>query len=150
MDDLITCANSIEEAKIICDQTVSLMQKGGFVLRKWTSNNEEILQDIPKDIESNTTLDLNKDGASKTLGVRWNRTKDAFQYSIKIGSSALHTKKSILSNIAQIFDPLGLLASVLIIAKILMKGLWKLKIDWDESMPADISSEWAKYMEHIK
>jgi len=34
MDDLITGADSINEAKIIRDQVVALLLKGGFLLRK--------------------------------------------------------------------------------------------------------------------
>lgn len=101
------------------------------------SNNEELLEDIPKNVENTIVLDLDKDSTSRTLDVEWNRAKNMFQYSIKIESSASHTKRSILASIARIFDPLGLLTPVLITAKILMQSLWKLKIDWDESLPPD-------------
>lgn len=38
MDDLITGADSLEEASTIRDQVAALLQRGGFVLRKWASN----------------------------------------------------------------------------------------------------------------
>ena len=47
--------------------------------------------------------------------------------------------------IARIYDPLGLLTPVIIRAKILLQRVWVLKIDWDESLPADFHSVWNRY-----
>lgn len=44
MDNLITGADSIEEASIICDQVAALLMKGGFLLRKWDSNYQDLLR----------------------------------------------------------------------------------------------------------
>lgn len=150
MDDLITGANSIEETKLIRDATASLLLKEGFVLRKWASNSKVLLEEIPNDMETNVTLNLNKDCTFRTLGVKWSPSRDTFQYSIEIKSTAVHTKRSILSSISQIFDPLGLLAPVLITAKIIMQTLWKLKVDWDQSLSSDVTSDWSRYVAHLK
>ncbi|XP_033200231.1 uncharacterized protein LOC117162465 [Bombus vancouverensis nearcticus] len=56
------------------------------------------------------------------------------------------TKRTISSEIAKITqDPLGLLAPVIVRAKMLLQRLWTLKIGWDESLPADVHTEWSKY-----
>jgi hypothetical protein len=44
--------------------------------------------------------------------------------------------------IARICDPLGLLVPVIVISKILLQRVWALKIHWNESLPADLHSEW--------
>ena len=49
-------------------------------------------------------------------------------------SSALRT---VLSIIARVFDPLGILAPFVIKLKILLQNLWKYGISWDESVPSD-------------
>jgi len=146
MDDLLTGANSIDEARTIRDQVTALLLKGGFVLRKWASNSEELLRDIPGQIMENSILELDKDDTAKTLGVNWNRSKDSFQYLIKMSFSTLCTKRTVLSSIAQLFDPLGLLAPVIVTAKILIQELWKLQIEWDESLPSDILTRWSSYV----
>jgi hypothetical protein len=51
------------------------------------------------------------------------------------------TKRSISSVIARIYDPLGLLAPVIVRAKILLQRVWALKIDWDETLPTDLHLE---------
>ncbi|XP_018406150.1 PREDICTED: uncharacterized protein LOC108782373 [Cyphomyrmex costatus] len=132
---LLQCANSIEEARIIRDQVAALLLKGGFVLRKWASNDEKLLQDVPSKRMDNSIMELEADGTTKTLGVKWNHLKDAFQYSIKISRMMRCTKRMMLASITRIFDPLGLLAPAIIIAKILIQELWKLQLEWDEALP---------------
>jgi len=39
----------------------ALLLKGGFVLRNWASNSEELLRDIPGQIVENSILELDKD-----------------------------------------------------------------------------------------
>ncbi|XP_035918682.1 uncharacterized protein LOC118516961 [Anopheles stephensi] len=52
------------------------------------------------------------------------------------------TMRSILSNIARMFDPLGLIAPVIIRAKLLMQELWLQKIGWDDPVPVHIYNKW--------
>jgi len=129
VNDLITGANSIEEALTIRNQVSALLSRGGFELRKWSSNSKDLLRDIPDQTRDSAIIELDKDGVSKTLGVKWNRYRDSFQYTIKISCGISCTKRIMLSNIAQIFDPLGLLAPVIVTAKILIQELWKLQIE---------------------
>ncbi|XP_011705898.1 PREDICTED: uncharacterized protein LOC105461108, partial [Wasmannia auropunctata] len=114
MDDLITGAETIEEALTIRNEVSELLQKGGFILRKWASNHQDLLKDIADELLDNTALELDKDCAAKTLGVGWIPMKDVFQYSIKIATLTACTKRIMLSSIAQIFDPLGLLAPIVL------------------------------------
>lgn len=55
------------------------------------------------------------------------------------------TKRNILSRIALIFDPLGLLGPVIIIGKLIIQELWLVKIDWDESVPMNLDTKWRDY-----
>lgn len=45
----------------------------------------------------------------------------------------------------QIFDPLGLIAPIVVSAKIFLQDLWKLKLSWDESLPQNITSRWMEF-----
>lgn len=150
MDDLITGANSMEEALVIRNEVAAMLRKGGFILRKWAANHPELLRDIPGHVTDNAIMELDKDGTAKTLGVKWNHSKDAFQYSIQIARPVSCTKRLMLSSIAQIFDPLGLLAPVILTAKLLIQELWKLQMEWDESLPSDIFTKWLNYVADIQ
>lgn len=59
------------------------------------------------------------------------------------------TKRFLLSFIASLFDPLGLIGPINVIGKILMQQLWQAKITWDESLPMDLHSEALTYISEI-
>ncbi|XP_072403181.1 uncharacterized protein [Diabrotica undecimpunctata] len=59
------------------------------------------------------------------------------------------TKRIILSRIAQIYDPLGLLSACTITAKIIMQILWQEKQGWDESVPQIIFTQWQHFKEKL-
>ena len=41
------------------------------------------------------------------------------------------TKRSILSAAHKVFDPIGFISPMTLLPKLLLKSLWKQKIDWD-------------------
>ncbi|GFV75028.1 uncharacterized protein TNCV_2114531 [Trichonephila clavipes] len=55
-----------------------------------------------------------------------------------------YTKRCVLSTIARLFDPLGLLGPVVARAKIFMQSLWSLKID---ELPSERAKEWHRFLE---
>ncbi|XP_024893518.1 uncharacterized protein LOC112468531 [Temnothorax curvispinosus] len=56
-----------------------------------------------------------------------------------------------LSQVASLFDPLGLVGPVIVKAKIMLQRLWEDKLDyWDESVPVDIATSWSKYREQVE
>jgi len=44
---MLAGANTEVEAIRLRDQTIEVLQEGGFQLRKWTSNHPKLLEDIP-------------------------------------------------------------------------------------------------------
>ncbi|KAK9678918.1 Pao retrotransposon peptidase [Popillia japonica] len=72
----------------------------------------------------------------------WTCADDTFRFTINVQTERPITKRTILSDIAHIFDPLGVLSPCIVISKILLQKLWTLKISWDESLPIDIYTKW--------
>ena len=149
VDNLQTGADTYEELMQIIDQTTELLKRGGFVIRQWASNNLDALQYLsrrPSDIELLTS----KNSINKTLGISWNSKEDLLFYNVQpIFIQERITKRHILSEIAKIFDPLGLLGPVILISKIIMQECWKSKVDWDESVPNALHTSWSKFAEQI-
>jgi len=77
---------------------------------------------------------------------------DSFKFSSLAYFSPLEkpTKRSILSRIALIFDLLGLLGPVTLLAKVIMQDLWRLRMDWDESIPLDHLIRWQRYENELQ
>nr|CAH7738741.1 unnamed protein product [Callosobruchus chinensis] len=143
MDDLLTSCNLESEALEICEELKQILSSGGFELQKWASNSEAVLQYV-KSQNPSTVINIGNDQRTKTLGIYWSCYTDDLMYSIKEPPSSLQTitKRSILSDIAQVFDPLGLLGPCIIIGKILLQQLWLQNLHWDESLPSSIDSRW--------
>ncbi|XP_066585567.1 uncharacterized protein [Prorops nasuta] len=146
VDDLLTGANTIEEARSLRNEIITLLSKGGFTIHQWSSNEPAIIQDLPSHaLHSNFILKI--DNNLKTLGVTWNANDDNFCYTPKpISRKESPSKRSILAEIAKIFDPLGLLGPIILYLKRLMQNIWRAGIAWDESLPQNIYTEWIIFL----
>ena len=81
-------------------------------------------------------MSLDPTEAIKTLGLHWNPMSYLITYITKITNlNAKTTKRLIFSQIAKLFDPLGLLGPVIVTAKLIDQNLWKSHLDWDETIP---------------
>lgn len=148
VDDLLSGAQTIEEAVQIKHDLAAILKTYGMELRKWASNDARIVQDN-SEIKYHD-ISINGDKDPKTLGLVWDYLNDILKYRVKETEARKITKRTILSIIAQIFDPLGLVGPAIIKAKVLMQRLWALELDWDESLPQDMYTEWTQIYQEIK
>jgi len=146
VDDILFGAHDMETAKATRVQLTNLLAAGGFRLRKWAANHTELLEDVPlNDRALRPDHLIEEDDNIKVLGISWTTQDDSFSYKISPLPGTTATKRSVLSTIARIFDPLGWATPVVIVAKILMQELWIRKCGWDDSLPPDINEKWEKY-----
>ncbi|XP_058797385.1 uncharacterized protein LOC131667724 [Phymastichus coffea] len=147
VDDFLSGADTLEDIMRIRDEMIKLLSRGGFVIRKWSSNHPSALDNIDKNIFD---LDCGIQGnpIKKTLGIIWDSQRDVFTYSANPDALA-STKRKLLSQIARIFDPLGLLGPLTLYAKTLIQECWKANITWDESLPQDIHTKWIALAEQL-
>ncbi|CAI6377484.1 unnamed protein product [Macrosiphum euphorbiae] len=136
MDDFLGGTSSYEAASQLRDGLIKTMLSAGLELRKWTSNNINLIKGISNNQEGNKTIPISDDNAiTKVLGLFWNSDIDAFQFEVKANNFKFINhipKRLILSEIACLFDPLGLVGPAIIQAKLMLQQLWRLKIQWDD------------------
>ncbi|XP_071572429.1 uncharacterized protein [Temnothorax nylanderi] len=114
---------------------------GCFELSKWASNCPELIK--PVDNQNSELVTINGDMDTSILGIQWNQSKDTFSFSYMPDSSHnVITKRTILSEVSRLFDPLGLLCPIVVVAKIIIQDLWQSSIHWDESVPQNIHIRW--------
>ncbi|KAJ8934810.1 hypothetical protein NQ318_010224, partial [Aromia moschata] len=98
----------------------------GFELRKWLTNKRDLCDKfyINENLSSKI-VQLGENEANKTLGILWNANQDNIQYTDRI------------------FDPLGLLGPIIIIAKMIITEIVARKISWDEAIPQNLQTIWS-------
>lgn len=116
IDDLLTGADSVEELVELQRDISKILLTAGFELRKWLCNNLDILNTffVNKHVSA-SVLEIGTYNNNKTLGIVWDARDDTIKYSIWDFNNKVTyiTKRQILSLVCQIYDPLGLLGSVL-------------------------------------
>ncbi|XP_055600480.1 uncharacterized protein LOC129749527 [Uranotaenia lowii] len=159
VDDLFTGGSSptkVAELRVQLDQ---LCRRGGFEFRKFASNCESVLDGVSPDRRAiQSSVELAADQCIKTLGLHWEPTADNLRFHIQLPKQppdTLMTKRIALSQIAQLFDPLGLVGPVIVTAKIFMQTLWSLNSEddkpwgWDQPLPDSLATYWIKYYSHL-
>ncbi|GBN45080.1 hypothetical protein AVEN_41565-1 [Araneus ventricosus] len=113
-------------------QLISLFDRGGMELHKWSANNQSLLCDEMKESDYSFSKE------TKTLGILWKPQPDCFGFNLMIEQSEVYTKRAVLSQIARIFDPLGLLGPIITKAKMFLQKLWLLKLDCEQSISVEL------------
>ena len=148
MDDLMPSVATIEIAKETRKQLTELGNLAGFHLRKWMSNQAEVLKDIPAEDRAQTIdLEENKLSTTKTLGVLWTADLDTFSFKYSLTPETELTKRKVLKKTATIFDPLGFLAPYVVRAKILIQQAWVEATGWDVPLPGHHQKQWKSWFE---
>ncbi|GFT52145.1 integrase catalytic domain-containing protein [Trichonephila clavipes] len=143
MDDVLSGANSLEVAKTLQHQLIDILQTAQMSLHKWCGNTSELIPTTEKEYDFASPEEI------KTLGIAWKSKTDCFNFKVEVERNAHPTKRSVLSIIARLFDPLGLLGPVITKAKIFMQQLWTLQIDWSERLPEKEASEWKEFVRSL-
>ncbi|XP_018405974.1 PREDICTED: uncharacterized protein LOC108782254, partial [Cyphomyrmex costatus] len=104
VDDCIFGADDKPLARQIRNQLISLLQKGGFLLRKWASNCPTLLNNLPVNEKSlSQGKILQSDESFKVLGVTCLPATDTFQFSVEVTATKwynYHTQLIKLRNIS--------------------------------------------------
>ncbi|XP_021964268.1 uncharacterized protein LOC110859615 [Folsomia candida] len=134
MDDLLSGADTEENAVKLQHEIIELLKRCGMSIRKFTSNSEKALMSIPEDLGETKSLTFDKDATVKTLGIYWNPAQDCFGFradifgNVKVGSL---TKRVILSEISKLFDPIE-------------------NLNWDDLVPITIQQKWDNFKIELK
>ncbi|GFV94477.1 uncharacterized protein TNCV_3353131 [Trichonephila clavipes] len=102
------CCNVREEAIVLRQQLKGILNSAGMELHKLCANHEKLSPDPEQNYNFATLTE------TKTLGVSWKPNLDCFSIKVKVSLDSSYTKRDVLSTIAKIFDPVGLMAQKLL------------------------------------
>ncbi|XP_043468095.1 uncharacterized protein LOC122502219 [Leptopilina heterotoma] len=87
---------------------------------------------------------------TSALGVGWDPVSDEFRFQPpKLAESDQITKRIILAGIARLYDPVGWLSPIIIIAKVLMQDLWRNQQSWDDPLPSSLTHRWLTFKNNL-
>ena len=145
--------NTVEKAIRLVEQLRELLSRGGFRLTKWCSNKREVLSTIPEEerAKSVANLEIEKLPLESTLGLKWSAELDQSVWEVsKERMSAIYdkpvTRRSLLSVIYSIFDPLGFIAPFTMKAKLLLQTLCRKKVTWDADIQEPERAQWDRWI----
>lgn len=146
IDDVVTGSHSLASARELMNQITDILHKGCFELRKWASNCSSLLEDTPPEHCQSSSLSFDPESCHsvKVLGLEWNPVADGFSFTVR----SIHekcTKRSVLSELARIFDPVGFLTPLTFAFKCIVQKLWSLGLDWDDPAPHNIAESWSRF-----
>lgn len=152
VDDFISGAHSIDQAITKQKELRELLTQYGLNIRKWSSNSEEALQGIDNESrETLTELKFEEEEFRKTLGIFWAPKGDFFSFSTSqfINDKNILTKRTILSLIARLYDPMGWVGPCTLYAKIIMQRIWEQSIGWDEEVCGTIRVDFERFVQEL-
>lgn len=142
MDDMLAGSNSMDELICLKNEVLEILNSAKFELHKWRSNC----------VDLNSTgecLNIKTEDCAKALGIMWNSGQDVFSFSYINFPNVKCTKRVVLSDVAKLYDPLGLVNPVIVLGKIFLQRLWILKLDWDESLPQELATQWMRFRKEM-
>lgn len=145
VDDGLKSLPSATAAINLLKAAQDMLGASNLRLHKIASNCPAVMEAFPstdqaKDLRD-LDLDIDSPPVQRSLGLSWDLSKDVFTF--RVGSSEKpFTRRGVLATINSLFDPLGLVAPVIIQGKHLLRQLTMDISDWDAPLSADKKAEW--------
>jgi len=151
MDDFYYSHDDKKELSRIAHKLEDALKLSGFELGKWMSNCADLLAEWPLDSRAQAVKDLGKAVSGplptvKALGVVWDCESDSYRFESRKMQAAVTDVASVLSVLASIFDPLGIVAPYVLMGKHLFQKIWYATKDWKAAVPAELKKQWDSWM----
>ena len=151
VENLLTSVKSKAKASEVIHGCKAAVKNGGFNLTKYVTSDYELLSTVDVNDRTEEVRDLTSDMNSRALGVKWDVNEDAFYYIMRqVCARDDVTRRMMLSNIATLCDPLGLITPIAARGKILFQEATHLKLDYDVPVPEDLATRWRAWLRSLQ
>ncbi|XP_076397821.1 uncharacterized protein LOC143266093 [Megachile rotundata] len=150
VDDILSGASSLAAGRQLQSELTAVCMAGGFPLRKWAANHPDLLEGVPSShrLAASGVSDLPHEEHA-VLGVRWSPPDDCLMMATTIMADPVPTKRSLLSRVARLFDPLGWLAPVVVLTKMLIQTTWLQQLEWDTPLAPTEATTWINILDDL-
>jgi len=130
VDNLMKTGGQVEEMKKFKEETTPILEDAKFTVHKWESNIKEL-------------EDQNMPNPSKILGQVWDKEDDTLEIKIPpFSKDTPVTKKSILSYLGKVYDPLGILSPTMAEGKHINREACDEKLGWNAMVSERLAQAW--------
>ena len=154
-DDFLRSFQDDEKAVHYIDKLRKTLQDADMHLAKWKTNSQGVSDHLLGSGVERTSVDLNLSGVFRVLGVTWNPRQDALMFSLsglcaRSVAEEFGTKRAVLSLVASVYDPLGLLIPFTLRGKLLIQKIWTENLSWDEPVSVEVRGEVSQWSNELK
>ena len=168
VDDIVHSCDNMCEARQLTSDIDLVLNEGGFKIKHWIISGGE---------SETTDVSLLDSYEESVLGLNWDPKEDHFKYKVKLNFSRKIrnvrqgpnltitnvdssvprnlTKRMVLSQIAAVYDPLGLITPFTLFPKLLMRELssneknTSAKYTWDDALPDRLRDKWCSFFHEM-
>ena len=117
VDNVITGTQSCQEAVHLYNVSKQVFKGAAMKLRDWMTNSQEVQSEKPTHGRANREN-------MKVLGLTWFVKEDCLAIKSQIKDEHIVSNRTVLRQIASVYDPLGLYSPVTLRGKLFLQGLW--------------------------
>ena len=143
VDNYLGGADSEEEAIRKYEEASAILASAGLQLSKWSTSSKSVSNHFGKsDIDDHSEM---------VLGINWVALSDVFYFEgLNLSYSFCSTKRSVLSVLSRLYDPMGIISPFILIAKILFQNIWRQGFDWDQQLTEELAGKFQNWLEDSK
>ncbi|XP_028413673.1 uncharacterized protein LOC114536529 [Dendronephthya gigantea] len=139
--------NLVKRLNPVTKKTASeIFEDAKFRLHKWHSNVKEL--ESPSTNDDEVTFAKQELGdekpQTKLLGLPWDKSTDRVGVTLSCGEHGT-TKRSALSQLARVYDPLGLVSPMTLQGKNLFRDMCEARLPWDGELPETTKQRWEEW-----
>ena len=149
VDDLMAGGVRVDEVARKKVKASEIFQDATFKLHKWHSNVRELEE--PSDQAAATDEPTyakqqlgSRQTETKLLGLVWDKTEDSLSV-VTSNEKPATTKRAALSQLAKVYDPLGLVSPTTLFGKLLYREMCEANFTWDGEFPEAFQKKWQEW-----
>ena len=143
VDDCMDSVRTEEDAKQLVNELTEIFEYCGMKIHKWVCSHEGV---VPGPRVTRMVKDPQADGefpGGKALGIAYDPIKDEFRFKEKTRSlGEPWTRRKALGFYMSLYDPLGFILPVLMVARVLFQETWYAEREWEKSLDKELQSKW--------
>ena len=144
VDHRLVSISTVKEAVTMQQKLTKFLARRGFHLTKWISNDDKVLESISELERSNLDKFMLDNGVEeKVLGMQLHIRGDYCTFDIRVNKKPF-TRRELLSMAASVYNPLGFVAPVILVAKLLLQDLCKRKAISDSVISKEVRVRWSR------